>query len=509
MSVVSVNDGPMAGGERTATRSPDFALHVLQLASGGAVTQLLAFALAPIIARLYAPETFGAAATFAAVLTILTSIVTLRYELAMLLPERDREAAAIGWGALLAVMVFCGALAALAFVANGHGVLGGLIPHRELLPAALLLGGVTLVLVHWGMRQRQFSLLATSRVASASVAEAGRLAFGLLGRDFASSLIVSNMVGVGVGILVLVQGMRRTLGAFLGIRPGEAARGLRQYYKFPLYASWIAVLNTLSHQVTPLVLGVFFTAQVVGHYSQAQRIAATALLMLSSAITQVFSQSAARARHEGGLSELAESATRNTLRLAWYPAAALLCLGPELMAWFLGAPWREAGRYAQILSVWLLATFVSEPLSALYSVLERQELGLAMNVALLAVRIGGLVAGGLLGSPLLALALFAAGGALLNLAQIAVLLRLARGHAGPALRTALLCLVFSLPLVSLTLLRPLLGAAPHVAVYLAVVGGLCYGALWLAADRPLRVMAWRLVRNVRLPRLRHRGRRGL
>ncbi len=465
-----------------------FAVNVLQLASGAALAQVLAFALVPVIARLYSPDTFGAAATFAAVLTILNSVVTLRYEMAILLPESDRAAAALAWGSLLVVALLSGLLYLLISLHTParEGSALGLIPHIELLPLAILLGGVTLVLTHWGIRQGRFGLLSTKRVVSASVAEVGRLALGVLGHDVPGSLIVANIIGVAMGILILVGGFRRQLGLFLQPRLTEALSGLRDYIKFPLFASWATVLNALSHQMTPIVLGIFFASHVVGHYAQANRITVTPLILMSAAITQVFAQRAARARREGTLAGLTTATARNMLRLAWYPAVALFLLGPELTIWFLGAQWTEAGRYVRILSVWMLVTLVSDPLSALYAILERQEIGLGLNITLLLLRAGGLVIGGLRGDPVLALTLFAGTGALLNLAQAVLLVRLAGGRLLPAAATALLCLGFTLPLLLLTLARPLAGPSPGVAVYLALAGALCYGGLWLAADRSLR-----------------------
>jgi O-antigen/teichoic acid export membrane protein len=472
---------------------------VLQLTAGAAATQVLAFALAPIIARLYSPEAFGAAATFASALAILVTIVTLRYELAILLPESARKAAAVAWGALLIVVV----LSALLFLPlvllrarTWDSVPWSLLAYPKFLPWAVLLSGVTVVLVYWGIRHEKFGLLSTNRVVSASVAEAGRLALGLLGRDAASSLIVANMVGVLAGIIVLARGMRNQLGLFLRVRLPEAASTLRQYYKFPLFASWAGVLNTLSHQITPLVLGGFFAAQVVGYYAQANRVTITPLILLSTAITQVFARSAARARLQGGLDALTTATARNMLRLAWYPALALLCLGPELTSWFLGGPWAEAGRYAQILSLWMLTTLISDPLSALYAVLERQELGLALNLVLLVLRVGGLAIGGLRGDPVLALALFAGSGAAVNLAQTVLLVRLARGRLIPMLSTGVVCLVFTAPLLLLTAARPFLGGAPGVAVYITLAGGLCYVGLWVASDRQIRRMAAALWRDL-------------
>lgn len=48
---------------------------------------------APVIARLFAPEAFGVVALFLSIAGIICVVVCLRYELSIMLPKTDEEAA--------------------------------------------------------------------------------------------------------------------------------------------------------------------------------------------------------------------------------------------------------------------------------------------------------------------------------------------------------------------------------------------------------------------------------
>src|SRR5215210_2142529 len=92
-------------GAGTAHRSPwaslqggAFARHVVTLASGTALGQLLLVLALPVLTRLYTPADYGALAVYSSTLTVLVVLASLRYEAAIPLPEDDALA-----GSLLAL----------------------------------------------------------------------------------------------------------------------------------------------------------------------------------------------------------------------------------------------------------------------------------------------------------------------------------------------------------------------------------------------------------------------
>ena len=58
---------------------------------------MITVAAAPILTRLYGPESFGVLATFASILALLNVVSSLRYELAIAVPEDDEDAIALVW----------------------------------------------------------------------------------------------------------------------------------------------------------------------------------------------------------------------------------------------------------------------------------------------------------------------------------------------------------------------------------------------------------------------------
>ena len=70
----------------------EFSQNVLTLMTGSTLSQAIPIAISPILTRIYTPEDFGLYAVYLAIITILGTIVSGRYELAIMLPKKDEDA---------------------------------------------------------------------------------------------------------------------------------------------------------------------------------------------------------------------------------------------------------------------------------------------------------------------------------------------------------------------------------------------------------------------------------
>jgi O-antigen/teichoic acid export membrane protein len=76
------------------------------LISGTAFAQLIPILLQPLLRRSFTPDTFGAYSVYMSLLGILIVISSLKYELAIILPEKDNEAMAVFFLSVILNFVF-------------------------------------------------------------------------------------------------------------------------------------------------------------------------------------------------------------------------------------------------------------------------------------------------------------------------------------------------------------------------------------------------------------------
>jgi lipopolysaccharide exporter len=402
----------------SAQRSSGFAADILKLASGATFAQVLTGLLAPLLARLFAPDAFGIAAVFLAITSVVGVVSCLRYELAIMLPKQDEEAANLLAVSLFFVLLVTG-LSAVA-VALGHGWIirllntPGLSPYLWLVPLAVLANGTFLALNYWNSRTKRFGRLSIAQVFQSLTSNGSQLGLGFAGHVQAGTLITTRVLGAVIVTGVLGGQILRDDGHLLrrSFSWRNALFGLRRHYKFPLYSTWTGLLNNLSWQVPVVILAIFFSPTIVGFYSLGNRVVRLPLILIGSAIAQVFFQRAAEAHLEGKLSMTVEALFQRLVSLGIFPILLLTVTGRELFVTFFGQRWAEAGVYTQILSIYVFFNFLAAPLSQLFSVLEKQEAALVTNVALFLSRFVALWIGGQTGDIRRTLYLFTASGVL-------------------------------------------------------------------------------------------------
>ncbi|MCX6256295.1 MAG: oligosaccharide flippase family protein [Bacteroidia bacterium] len=70
----------------------EFSKNVLTLLSGTAIAQAIPILISPVISRMYSPAEYGVYTAFFNILMIFGILANARYELAIVLPEKDEDA---------------------------------------------------------------------------------------------------------------------------------------------------------------------------------------------------------------------------------------------------------------------------------------------------------------------------------------------------------------------------------------------------------------------------------
>lgn len=381
---------------------------VAKIASGAAASQLIVAASAPILTRLYSPEEFGLLAVFSALLALLTIIASLRYYVAIPLPRSDGSAAnvvALSFGVLVLFVVIVGALS---FVFGQQiGALTHapqLLPYLWLLPIGVALAGTYQIYMYWAMRHGDFGTIARTKVQQSSGMALTQVGLGAVGAG-PIGLIIGQIVGQAAGLFRLALNAHRGYrSAFRRVRIARILQRARRYKDFPLFLSWAGLMNKAGSQLPLILFSAIFSPAMAGLYLLAYRLTSRPSGLVSQSIRQVLFSGAAIARREGRLEPLVSRAFRGLLQIGFAPFLMLAVIAPELFMLVFGPEWEESGTFVQLMTPWLLASFVVSPLTTLTVVMERQRFGLIFQAALLTGKLGGMFLGVAVGGPAAAIA---------------------------------------------------------------------------------------------------------
>ncbi|MDP1715413.1 MAG: oligosaccharide flippase family protein [Anaerolineales bacterium] len=401
-------------------KKTNFSADIFKLVSGTAISLALGVLIMPLLARLYAPAAFGVLALFTSIAGILAVIISLRYEITIMLPESDKEAANLLAGSLGVATV--NSLLSIPLVWFGAPFIGRWLKSPELVPYLWLLipvvffGGVGAghpALNAWASRKRNFTQISTTRVIGSLTLNAAKLIAGFSSFNSAVGLIYGTLIGAICSPFFLGWQIWRQdkIPFYENISLSQALAGLKKYRKFSLYNTLSTLLNTVSWQVPSFMLSAFFSTTVVGYYAFGSQLLRVPMDLIGNSIGQAFYSHAAIAHREGTLAVFVENTFRRLVEYSFFPILMLTVIGKDLFQVVFGSQWAESGVYTQILSIWMVFWFVSSPMSQLYSVLQKNELFLGLNVVILITRIVSIWLGGVLESPRLALLFFSISGA--------------------------------------------------------------------------------------------------
>ncbi len=389
-----------------------FARNVALLSGGTVGAQILLLLAAPVLTRLYSPGNFGLLAVFASMLSILGVVASLRYELAIPIVEDDSTALHVV-ALCLVITIFMSSLTAVLILVAGEGLVSALnvsqlADYLWLLPIGVLVTGTYQTFNYWAIREKAFARISRTKITQSVASLLVQLScykFGPLG--LLAGYIVGQFAGVGRLAKSTFANSHLRNTSFSNIK----LAGIR-YKRFPQFATWSGLVNTSGHQFAPLLLAAFFGVGIAGWYVLANRIVAMPATLIGGAVGNVFFAHAAEAKRENKLASLVEGVQSKLLALGLPVTIILYLVGPDVFSWVFGTEWRIAGEFARWLVFSSFAGFLISSLSMIFVVLERQKLGLVLQIALFASRIASLVIGLILDDFMLAIMLYAAGGIL-------------------------------------------------------------------------------------------------
>lgn len=361
--------------------------NVLKLAGGTAGSQVISVAAAPILTRLYGPESFGVLATFASILALLNVVSSLRYELAIAVPEDDDEAVALVWLCFVLVAISTG-LTALGVLLLGDQLVIWLNepafkPLLWLLPVGVMLSGIYQPLSYWAIRRKQFGLLAQTKFRQSIFGVVTNLAAAPLGTI---GLLLGQIVSQSAGFVAI---LRQSAALLLQptVTPGMIVQTLKRYCHFGIYDSPAGLINAIGNQVPNLIFASAFGAAQLGQLALAQRLLLLPAGLIANSVGQVFLSQVAERYRAGTLRQLVRQASRKLFLYGLVAASAVLLILVPLMPLLFGQEWEPTKRIIPLLIPLFLGQLVVSPLSNAFTGSQKMRMGLIFQSLLMIVRL--------------------------------------------------------------------------------------------------------------------------
>ena len=374
----------MLSGLRAALARRPFLKNVSIMLSGSVAGQMVSILLSPALTRLYSPQQFGVLSVYTALLTILVVVASLRYELTIPMAKTEEDAVNLValCGCVLLAMTLAIGIASYSFPEELLKTLwqtpinsAYVASYRGLFILGFLCLGGYYIALYMGTRDGAFRAIARTRLYQGIVGPTSQIGLALLGAG-APGLLIGSILGQSAGTLGLFQRLFKSRGSFAGMISRQRMWALaKRYRRFPLIASWAALIDSAGgSQLLYLLVSFTYSARIAGFIFLAERIVARPLSMVGTSILQVF-------MGEAGKTAAADPAKLRTrfyqvvsrqflLAFVWIVASNLVAalVFPKVF----GTQWADAVIYLQAMSVGYLAQAIVLPVFHTLQLIEKQ-----------------------------------------------------------------------------------------------------------------------------------------
>lgn len=355
----------------------NFLRNVATLASGTAIAQLLGFVFIPILSRTYPQEAFGILASYSAMVSLLSSFATLKYDTALILPKKDRSAYALLKLSNIVALIITVICCLLLFLPIPY------FQEYKGLQLFIAFGAILSINYNnsalWNIRFKQFKVTTYSKVIQVIAV----FAFQMLLYNFyeLKGLIVGNILGVLASGIYLILYRDLDWSIYRSITKVDMKNEALRYIDFPKYFTLSNVILSLSSNLPVLMFVKYISLAQLGVYGMAVKIIAQPVSLISSSFRSVI------------LSDMAERRNKTEPILRWYlkmilflflasvfASIMVLLLGTKIVELFLGPEWKQAGVYINMLIPMLIGMMISSPGTAAVRVFEMQKYTLKYSI---------------------------------------------------------------------------------------------------------------------------------
>lgn len=364
-----------------------FTRNILILLTGSSIAQVIPIAATPILTRMYTPEDFGLLSIFVALTTTLGSIVSGRYELAIIIPDDDNEAlniAAVGF----LITIILSLLTLLIIIIFDNNILT-LLGKPEigywlyLVPFSLFFIGCFNILNYLNVRYKFYKNIAIANINKSIVLSSLQLSIGFLHKGFAG-LILGQFASLVMSNYKLFSAITDKYSSFEAINLNSMKKVSLKYQDFPKFSTGAILANTLSYQLLNILISNVYSLATLGYYSLVQRVMGIPSGLIGTAVSQVYFKQANQQKNElGHCNNIFKSVVKKLSLLSiliFFPAYFFV---KPLFIFIFGEKWSIAGEYTQILIPFFAVRFVVAAVTVTNSIFEKQKISLAWQILLL------------------------------------------------------------------------------------------------------------------------------
>lgn len=372
-----------------------FSHNVLLMFIGTAIGQMGSVILSPALTRIYSPEQFGVLGIYMMVISVMSLVACLRYELAIPLTKTEEEAANMLGVCLISLFAVNLLIAVVLYPIDSvpeylRLSFGLLWEYRLMVPLGMFAIGAYQIMVSYATHKQTFKLISQTKVYQGYGGPITQIILGLAHTNV-WGMITGFVIGQSMGASVL---FKRLIPHPKQVLKSMSLAGIKsmayRFRNFPLISSFSSMINMLGgNNILFLAIPMIYHSTVItGFIFLINRIVERPLLMVSTSILQVYMGDAykTQSHDRDAMRDRFLKVLKFQFIIVFGWLALINASAYYLIPFVFGEDWRESVPFIYILSIAYLPQMTMHAVTHTLQILEKQKLAVIYDtLRLLAV----------------------------------------------------------------------------------------------------------------------------
>ena len=366
----------------------DFFNNVLKISTSTIISALVVAITLPIITKIFSASILGKYQLLISIINIFGVISCFKYEMAIVIPEKDDIASRVLILCLLALSTFCLILLLIFYYTSGVLLKAlnaeNLIDTFWLIPIGVLFFGLFEIIKYSLLRKKLFNYFSKARVYQVLSTQSLMIIFGLIKPSFIS-LFLAFISGHFISIMTFLKK------SLMKIKPSkniQIFKVAKKFKKFPFFNTPMVFANTLSNELPVFFLATYFSSETLGYFLLANRLIVIPMNLIGTAINKVYFQKASETfnRNKKDLFELYISTTKKLILLGIPPLFVFSFLSDFIVNLIFGDNWVVTGQMMKIIAVTAFFKFITSPIGTSFTIINKQDFAFYLTFLSLVLR---------------------------------------------------------------------------------------------------------------------------
>lgn len=342
----------------------------------------------PILTRIYTVQDFEDFGVFVASIAILSSVSSLRFNIAIPLARDNKDLNVLTHLSLLfAVMISAFLIGLYWFFKNSMPTIS-YVKYEWFVPAAILgaLGlSVYTVCVAVASYSKEFVIISKSKVIRSLAANAAQIGLGFF--SLGGGLLVGYLVLCWGGVVIFFRSFAKSNISVLNIPKSEIKKTFFEKIEYPVYSVPEILFFNLGSNLPIIIIAAFTQNAEAGVFFLALKLISIPMLFLGQSISTVYMSYAPKEETPEGLLRLTKDTVKKLFYFAGIPLVLIGISAPFYTTFIFGSDWTQVGYYVAWLAIGSMFQLLSSPLTISLHIMKKIKLAMIIQLILLFVKL--------------------------------------------------------------------------------------------------------------------------